>query len=239
MGAEYHCYASDITCSYPVSGRFSPRQRFVYQAVLDAQVAVITAMRPGVAWTDMHRLAERTVLRHLVAEGLLVGDVEEMLELRVGAVFIPCGLGHLIGLDTHDVGGYLAGFPERIQQPGLKSLRTARALEEGMCLTVEPGLYFVDCLLDRAMAEGSEMARFFVPEEIAPYRGFGGVRLEDVVVVTADGVVNYTLCPRTVEEVEDVMAGGAWPPAADALPQLQRAWGKLSDDGKGIVDVAL
>jgi len=105
MGAEYNCYCSDITCSYPVNGKFTPDQAMVYGAVLEAQRQIFAAMRPGVTWPDMHRLMWRVVVGALREYGVLVGDLEEMLAAGVGAVFIPCGLGHLIGLDTHDVGG--------------------------------------------------------------------------------------------------------------------------------------
>lgn len=103
MGAEYFCYCSDITCSYPVSGKFTADQRMVYNAVLEAQKQIFAAMRPGVAWPDMHRLMWRVVVGALRDYGLLVGDLEEMLDAGIGPVFIPCGMGHLIGLDTHDV----------------------------------------------------------------------------------------------------------------------------------------
>jgi len=223
MGARYHGYTSDITCSYPVRGTFDADQRAIYETVLDAQRQIMGAMRPGVSWPDMHRLMWRVTLTHLVALGALAGDVDEMLEAEVGAVFIPCGLGHLIGCDTHDVGGYNPGTPARIGEPGIKALRTARLLEEGMVLTVEPGLYFIDHTIDNALAD-ERQAKFFVRERIAQLRAFGGVRLEDVVAVTATGIDNYTLTPRTTEEVESVMAGGAWPPAKDDAKWLQRRW---------------
>lgn len=109
-GAEYHCYCSDITCSYPVSGVFDDRQKMIYNGVLNAVRAVEEAMRPGITWPDMHRLATRSLLEHLTANGLLVGDVDEMVKVNLGKIFFPCGLGHFVGLDTHDVGGYLEGF---------------------------------------------------------------------------------------------------------------------------------
>jgi Xaa-Pro dipeptidase len=209
MGGEYARYASDISCSYPASGVFSERQRLVYEAVRDAQQAVFDALRPGVSWPDMHRLAERTMLRHLVDNlGVLRGDVDAMLEARVGAIFMPHGLGHLLGLDVHDVGGYLSDTPKRSTEPGLRSLRTARALKAGMVLTVEPGLYFVDTLLDQALAADSPIAHCFVTEALEAYRGFGGVRLEDDVAITNDGHENFTRCPRTIEEIEAMMAKG-------------------------------
>lgn len=225
MGAEYYGYGSDVTCSFPASGRFSSRQRGVYEAVLAAQVTVYNMMRPGVSYRDCHLAAEATILQHLIALGLVVTKdktVDELVALRLGAVFMPHGLGHFIGIDTHDVGGYLPGHPERVDAPGLKSLRTSRVLQLGMVLTVEPGCYFIDHLLDEALAEESPLKAYLVADKIAAYRGFGGVRLEDVVVVTQDGCINYTLCPRTIEEVEGVMAGGKWPPMRDTAVELRR-----------------
>eukprot|EP00850_Spirogloea_muscicola_P011102 SM000067S20379 [mRNA] locus=s67:509389:522459:- [translate_table: standard] len=209
MGAEYSCYASDITCSFPVNGRFSDDQRVVYEGVLAAQKAVFAAMKPGVSWVEMHILAERHILGALKNGGFLQGSEEEMLEKSLGAVFMPHGLGHFMGLDTHDVGGYPKGTV-RIEKPGLRSLRTVRCLEEGMVLTVEPGCYFISALLEPAMANPSLM--HFFTSAIARLRGMGGVRLEDDVIVTSDGIENMTQCPREVVDVEAVMAGAPWRP---------------------------
>ena len=101
---------------------------------------------------------------------------------------------YLAGIDTHDVGGYLAGHPERIQLPGLAKLRTLRIIKENMVLTVEPGCYFIDHLLDGALADGSPLKQYLNADLIAEFRGFGGVRLEDVLVITSTGCLNYTLC---------------------------------------------
>jgi len=227
MGCEYSFYASDITCSFPVSGVYTADQRLVYEAVLDAQKHILAVMRPGVPWSDMHRLMWRVTLTHLKQGGLVIGDLEEMLTANLGQVFTPHGLGHLIGIDTHDVGGYLPHTPARSETKGLNKLRTARVLEAGMVLTVEPGCYFIDALLDTALEEGSPHRKFLVPTAIARFRGFGGVRLEDVVLVTEGGVDNLTTCPRTVAEVESVCRGGEWPPPADAAPWLFRRWTTL------------
>lgn len=139
----------------------------------------------------------------------------------MGAVFMPHGLGHFIGVDGHDVGGYLPNHPERSPLPGLNKLRTARILHENMVLTVEPGCYFIDHLLDAALMN-PELAPYLDEEKLKPYRGYGGVRLEDVIAITKDGCVNYTVCPRTVAEVEAVMAGAKWPPMKDVAPELRR-----------------
>lgn len=121
---------SDLTLTYPVNGKFNEKQKIVYTAVLCALRAVEAAMRPGVAWPDMQLLAEREILQALTGAGLLRGDVEAQLEARLGALFMPHGLGHFLGKQTHDVGGYLPGkFRARPTEAGLKYLRTARILE--------------------------------------------------------------------------------------------------------------
>ncbi|KAL5573029.1 hypothetical protein UlMin_022626 [Ulmus minor] len=209
MGAEYNFYGSDITCSFPVNGKFTPDQLLIYNAVLDAHDAVISMMKPGVSWLDMHKLAEKIILESLRGGGVLVGNVDDMMAERVGAVFMPHGLGHLLGLDTHDPGGYTKGM-QRPKEPGLKSLRTTRELQAGMVITVEPGCYFIDALLVPAM-ESSNTTEFFNREAIARFKGFGGVRIESDLLVTANGCKNMTTCPRKAREIEAVMAGAPWP----------------------------
>jgi Xaa-Pro dipeptidase len=174
MGAEYHCYCSDITCSFPVSGTFSPDQRAIYTGVLEAQRAVMGAMKPGTNWADMHRLATRVCLEHLLLLGVVTGAIDDVVKAGLGKIFLPCGLGHFIGLDTHDVGGYLDGSPERCMDDGedygICRLRTARVLQENMVLTVEPGIYFIDSLLDTALADPS-MAVHMDEAVLARFRG--------------------------------------------------------------------
>eukprot|EP00884_Botryococcus_braunii_P000767 jgi/Botrbrau1/10691/Bobra.139_2s0021.1 len=124
---------------------------------------------------------------------------------------MPHGLGHLLGLDTHDVGGYLPNNPTRPERPGLKHIRTARVLEPGMIITVEPGCYFNRHLLEPAL-EDPDLSDFFIKDRIKPLlETFGGVRLEDNVLVTDIGVETLTKVPRTIKEVEAVMAGDPWP----------------------------
>jgi Xaa-Pro dipeptidase len=207
-GAEYHGYSSDITCSYPVNGHFTAEQRGVYEAVLAANRAVQAVMKPGVPWPDMHRLAERVIAERLRDLGLVKGSTDELLARHVPAVFMPHGLGHLMGLDVHDVGGYPEGT-SRIDEPGIRSLRCGRKLEAGMVITVEPGIYFIDAVLEPALADPA-LSRLLVAPEVARFREFGGVRIEDDVVVTATGTVNLTRVPRDVADIESVMAGAAW-----------------------------
>jgi len=229
MGAEYFCYGSDVTCSFPVTSsatKFTARQRTVYTGVLNAQRKVINMLKPGVSWLDCHMAAEGEILKALIELGIVIlptsHTVEQLVDMRLGAVFMPHGLGHFIGIDTHDVGGYLPANPERSKRPGLKGVRTARKVKKDMTLTIEPGCYFIDHLLDEALKDASELRPFLNEDVIDQFRGFGGVRLEDVVVVTDDSCENYTLCPRTVEEVESVLSGGKWPPVTDADPSLNR-----------------
>ncbi|XP_043589455.1 xaa-Pro dipeptidase isoform X3 [Bombus pyrosoma] len=205
MGGNYCGYAADITCSFPVNGKFTEDQKMIYNAVLAARDAVMDAAKPNILWTDMHLLANKTMLSSLKSGGLLVGDVDEMMKAGLHEVFQPHGLGHFMGLDVHDVGGYLPGHPERSSAPGLRKLRTSRVLLAGMVLTIEPGCYFIDCLLDAALKNPNQ-SKFIVAEELKRFRGWGGVRIEDDVLITETGVRNLTDVPRTVEEIEEWMA---------------------------------
>ncbi|KER23088.1 hypothetical protein T265_08944 [Opisthorchis viverrini] len=211
MGGEYYCYASDITCSYPVNGRFTDDQKIVYEAVLSASRAVLAALKPGACWVELHELAEREILNHLSAHGLLRGNLDDMMKARLGAIFMPHGLGHLMGCDVHDVGGYSPDAPPRPEARGLRNLRTARRLEPNFVITVEPGCYFIDRFLDEALAS-EELKQFIVPQVLNRFRNFGGVRIEDNVVITETGYELLTDVPRTVQEIEEWMAV---PPSKD------------------------
>lgn len=206
MGPEYSCYVSDVTCSFPANGKFTEQQKIVYNAVLRANRTVFKQAKPGVRWTDMHLLSERIILEDLKTAGLLQGDVDEMLQKRMGAIFMPHGLGHFLGLDVHDVGGYLGDALPRSDMPGLKSLRTTRTLKERMCITIEPGVYFIDTLLDKALSD-PELSKFLVKDRLEQFRGSGGVRIEDDILIWDAGNENMNAdLPRTVEEIEQFMA---------------------------------
>ncbi|XP_053676185.1 xaa-Pro dipeptidase [Anopheles nili] len=205
MGANYGGYAADITCSFPASGKFTDDQKLIYNAVLAARDAVCATAREGVSWIDMHLLANRVMLEELRKGQLLKGDVGEMMEAGLNAIFQPHGLGHFLGLDVHDVGGYLPGCPERSTQAGVNRLRTARTLKAGMYLTIEPGCYFIEPLLNKAYADAN-LSKFLVKENLERFRNFGGVRIEDDVLITETGIDNFTLVPRTVDEIEAWMA---------------------------------
>lgn len=211
QGHRVHHYISDITISWPVNGKFTQKQREIYEIVLRANRKVMETVKPGVNYRDMHLLAERVTLEGLRDLGLVQGDIDEMMEQRVGFIFQPHGLGHFIGLETHDVGGYLSFTPERSQKPGLKNLRVARDLVKGMALTIEPGLYFRDFLLEGREDLGIDL-KFLNLEKIKEYqKEVEGVRIEDCCIITEDGCENMSEgVPRTVEEIEKCMAGEPW-----------------------------
>jgi Xaa-Pro dipeptidase len=204
MGGELHCYASDITCTIPIDGKFNEDQKLVYEAVLAAHDAVISSMQPGVCWRDMHYLSHEVLTKKLMEAGLFLGTFDELMNNRISCYFYPHGLGHLLGLDVHDVGGYLQG-ESRDNDVMYKYLRCNRVLEEGMVLTVEPGCYFIDAQID--LLSQSTSAKLVNMEMLKRFRGFGGVRIESDVIVLDSGVENMTKVPRTVSEIEAVMAG--------------------------------
>ncbi len=203
-------YASDITRTFPVSGRYSEKQKGIYQVVLNSQLAAIEAASPERTNRDLHLIAAETIARGLTQLGLMRGDPAEAVRNGAHALFFPHGLGHMIGLDVHDMEdlGDVVGYPEgekRSSQFGLAFLRLARKLEPGYAVTVEPGVYFVPALIDRWKAEGKNKD-FINYDEVEKYRGFGGVRIEDDIVITDTGCrVLGPKIPKTVEEVEGAL----------------------------------
>jgi Xaa-Pro dipeptidase len=159
----------------------------------------------GVEWEDMHRLASRVILQGLLDAQIVQGDFQTLEKHHVHALFFPHGLGHLIGLDVHDVGGYPPGV-ERIQEPGIKYLRMRRKLEPGMVVTVEPGVYFVDAILEPALKD-PHLAQYLNVEVLNKYRDLGGVRIEDDVVILENGILNLTeSIPKTISDIEKIMS---------------------------------
>ncbi len=203
-------YASDITRSFPANGKFSQMQRQIYEVVLHAQAQAIAAIRPGIKYRDVHLLCAREIAAGLKAVGLMKGDVDEAIGAGAHALFFPHGLGHMMGLDVHDMenlGEEYVGYDKetrRSDQFGLSYLRMARRLEPGFVLTVEPGIYFIPELIDQ-WKEQKKFAEFINYNEVEKFRGFGGIRIEDDVLVTESG--NRVLgrpIPKTVEEVEEI-----------------------------------
>ncbi|MDX1590918.1 MAG: aminopeptidase P family protein [Balneolaceae bacterium] len=202
-GYEYKGYASDITRTYPVNGRFSGDQTMIYQVVLEALNQSIESVEPGIKMEELHLSACRTILSGLKDIGIVKGSVEDMMENDIFALFFPHGLGHFLGLDTHDVGGYPKGV-ERIERPGIRYLRVRRELLPGMVITIEPGIYFISALLKPAL-EKDEKAPFLNSEKIETLLDFGGVRIEDNLIITEDGYENLTDVPKEIAEIEKIM----------------------------------
>lgn len=202
-GFEYEGYSSDFTRTYPINGKFTDDQAAIYQVVLDALNNSIEMIVPGIKMEELHLEACRIILKGLKDVGVVKGDVEEMMASDIFALFFPHGLGHFLGLDTHDVGGYPKGV-ERIERPGIKYLRVRRELIPGMVITVEPGIYFIPALLKPAL-EDEEKAKFLNKEKVKSLFGFGGVRIEDNLVITDDGYENLTDVPKEIKEIEEVM----------------------------------
>ncbi|KAI9230092.1 MAG: peptidase M24, structural domain-containing protein [Piptocephalis tieghemiana] len=205
-GAEFHGYAADITRTWPIGGKFVGESRIVYEIALAMQKAVLAELRPGVEWEDMHRLAFSVCLDGLISAGIVKQSAskEDAMANHIPAIFFPHGLGHLIGLDVHDVGGYPKNV-KPIDEPGLRYLRMRRTLKAGMVVTVEPGCYFVRHFIEPAL-KNPKQAAFLNADVLASFMDVGGVRLEDCVVITDSGYDNLTTVPKEVKEVEALMA---------------------------------
>ncbi|MCP4601822.1 MAG: aminopeptidase P family protein [Proteobacteria bacterium] len=204
-------YASDITRTFPVSGRFTDKQKAVYQTVLNAQLAAIREGSPRLSNRDLHLTAARTIVTGLKEIGLMKGDVDEAVTNGAHALFFCHGLGHMLGIDVHDmedfgdVVGYKNG-EERSKQFGLSFLRLAKKLKPGFVLTFEPGIYFIPALIDQWAAEKKHEA-FIDYAKLEGYRNFGGVRIEDDILITQDGCrVLGPEIPKTIKDVEAAMA---------------------------------
>ncbi|TPX30713.1 hypothetical protein SeMB42_g07875 [Synchytrium endobioticum] len=204
-GCEFHTYSSDITRTYPIGGKFTGEAKIVYEIVLQAQKAVLREIKAGVDWEDMHRLANRVICEGLQKCGILKGSTDELIENFVPVVFFPHGLGHLLGQEVHDVGGYPPGTVP-IDEPGIRNLRMRRKLVPGMCVTVEPGVYFNVDMIEPALRD-PQVGRFIDRDVLDRFRGVGGVRIEDDLVITEDGYESLSCwIAKEIEDIEAVMA---------------------------------
>lgn len=205
MDAGFECngYATDYTRTFPANGKFTPIQADIYQSVLNAHIEVIESIRPGVKMEDLHLMAARIMMGGLKKLGIVKGEIDDIMEQNIFALFFPHGLGHFLGLDTHDVGGYPKGV-DRIDRPGIQFLRARRELMPGMVITIEPGIYFVPAVLEPAM-EDPEKSKFLNIEKVKSLLNFGGIRIEDDIAVTEDGFENLTNVPKEISEIEALM----------------------------------
>ena len=205
-------YASDITRTIPAGGKFSPKQKDIYEIVLNAQESSIDAIKPGKKFRDIHLQVARIIADGMKELGLMKGDMDEALEAGAHALFFPHGLGHQIGLDVHDMenlGENYVGYDDKTKRSdkfGFAYLRFARELQPGFVMTVEPGIYFIPALIDKWKGE-NKFTQFINYEKIEEYRDFGGIRIEDDVLVTESGHrVLGTPIPKTIEDVEEITA---------------------------------
>jgi len=210
-GAETNMhYASDITRTTPVGGKFSQEQKDIYEIVLKANTEAIQATRPGLSNRDLHIMACRIIATGLKDLGLMKGDADEAVEAGAHALFMPHGIGHMLGLDVHDMealGENYIGYSEemkRSNQFGLSFLRFALPFKPGHVFTVEPGCYFIPELIGKWKADG-KFREFINYDKIDKYMPIGGIRIEDNVLITEKGhkVLGKPI-PKTVKEIESV-----------------------------------
>ncbi|MEA3477102.1 MAG: aminopeptidase P family protein [Bacteroidota bacterium] len=206
-------YASDITRTVPVGGKFNQRQRDIYEIVLGTIVNSTRAIKPGTYYKEVHLLAAKTIASGLIDLGLMKGDVDEIVSQGAHALFFPHGLGHMLGLDVHDMEGLgenFVGYDKTIQrsdQFGLAFLRLARELQPGFVLTNEPGLYFIPALIDQWKSEGKFMD-FINYDKVEGFKDFGGIRIEDDILVTPDGCrILGKPIPKSIDDIEATMGG--------------------------------
>ncbi|MEG4348265.1 aminopeptidase P family protein [Microcoleus sp. LAD1_D3] len=212
LGAETSTgWAADVTRTWPVSGKFSPTQRAIYDVVLAAHDACIDKISPGVEYQDIHLLAARIMAEGLVDLGILRGNVEDLVEMDAHALFFVHGIGHLIGLDVHDMEdlGDLAGYEEgrtRSSRFGLGFLRLNRVLRPGMLVSIEPGFYQVPALLNNP-ENRAKYEDFVKWDELGKFADVRGIRIEDDILVTEDGREVLTgKLPTKAPEIEELVA---------------------------------
>lgn len=213
-GAESNVhYASDFTRTYPTSGKFTAKQREIYQIVCDCNEFAFSMTRPGISYREVHLKTMHLMLEELRALDIVRGDIQDMVEAGIAGLFMPHGLGHNMGLDVHDMEDYgenYVGYDDdqsRSPQLGLGSLRMARKLVPGNVITDEPGIYFIPALIEKWKSEKTDQG-FVNYSKLESYYDFGGIRLEDDVLVTADGArrLGKERLPISPDDVEAAMA---------------------------------
>ena len=205
-------YASDVTRTFPVNGKFTDIQKDIYNIVWNMQDSAFNYCKPGNSYKDAHLTASRIAVEGLTNMGIMRGNPDDAVAAGAHALFFPHGLGHMLGLDVHDMEGLgedLVGYNEindRSDQFGLAYLRLAKELVEGFVLTVEPGIYFIPHLIDQWNAE-NKYNEFINYDSLGRFIDFGGIRIEDNIVITEQGYrILGPHIPRTVEEIEEIMS---------------------------------
>ncbi|MCX2678635.1 aminopeptidase P family protein [Galbibacter sp. EGI 63066] len=206
-------YAGDMTRTFPAGKRFSSLQKDVYNIVLNAHNSAIAALKPGILFRDIHLLACTKLTEGLKAMGLMKGDVQEAVAVGAHTLFFQCGLGHMMGMDVHDMenlGESYVGYTDDLKKStafGLKSLRLGKALEAGNVLTVEPGIYFNPFLIDSWKTQ-KKYTDFVNYDEVEKFKDFGGIRVEEDLLITASGseLLGEPLVktPEDIEELKNV-----------------------------------
>lgn len=213
-GETINNYCSDNTRTFPVNGKFTQRQLEIYSIVEECHDYVLDVARPGVKYMDVHFAVCRLMTERLKALGLMKGDVDEAVAAGAHAMFLPHGLGHMMGMDVHDMESFdqiNVGFDEetrpRLDQFGTNCLRMGRRLEEGFVVTDEPGIYFIPALIDDWKKSG-HCAEFLNFDKLETYKDFGGIRIEDDVLITKDGCrfIGEKRIPYHPKDVEAFMA---------------------------------
>ncbi|MES2110757.1 MAG: aminopeptidase P family protein [Bacteroidota bacterium] len=210
IGAENAMhYGGDLTRTFPVGKSFTTRQAELYEVVLNSMNHAISMLKPGVRYKDIHLAAGEKLMEGLNSVGITKGDAAEAVQAGAHTMFFQCGLGHMLGMDTHDMEdlgeqyvGYTDALKKETQIFGLKSLRLGRELEAGFVLTVEPGIYIIPELIDRWQAE-NKYAEFINYDVLNTYRDFGGIRIEDNFLITDTGSkVLGKYLPKSLKEIE-------------------------------------
>ena len=213
-GCELDDYCSDNTRTMPVNGKFTQRQLEIYSIVEACHDYVLEVAKPGVKYADVHFAVCRLMTERLKELGLMKGDTDEAVAAGAHAMFLPHGLGHMMGMDVHDMEGLgqiYVGFDEKtrpnLEQFGTNCLRMGRRLEEGFVVTDEPGIYFIPALIDDWKTSG-HCKEFLNFDLLETYKDFGGIRIEDDLLITADGCrfLGKQRIPYHPQELEDFMA---------------------------------
>ena len=205
-GAEWECYASDVTRCFPINGDWTVEHLNIYRAVLRMQQVTMSMIRPGALWDDIHLRAHEILIEEFLKLGIFKSKYskQEIYESRISARFFPHGLGHLLGMDTHDVGGR-PNYED--PDPYLQYLRLRRKLQKGMVLTDEPGIYFSPFLLEDVLKD-EKKAKYIDHNVLDKYWYVGGVRIEDDLVITANGFENLTGITSDPAEISEIVKKG-------------------------------